>query len=71
MAIENERQYEITKEQAARFLSAVAQYSHAAGIAQSQPGIHPLLIEAQRQALLSELDVLLEQLRAWENRTKE
>jgi hypothetical protein len=66
MAIENERQYEITKEQVVRFSAAVAQYYYAA-----RPGIHPLLLEAERQALLSELEILRDQMRAWENRSKE
>ena len=61
--IQNERQYRITKNQAEGFdrkLHALAQGAPA--------GVHPRIVQAQREALQSQLDELREELAAYESR---
>jgi transcriptional regulator with XRE-family HTH domain len=57
--IKNDREYRITKAQAARFAQALAGFA-------SSPGVDPRLARAQKEALQSQLDELLEQLHEYE-----
>jgi transcriptional regulator with XRE-family HTH domain len=59
--IQNERQYKITKARVQEFdrsLHALAQ--------SAQPGVHPRIVQAQRDAIQSQLDELREELSAYE-----
>ncbi len=61
--ISNERQYRITKSEVERFRQALAELeSNPTG----QEGIHPRLIQAQREALQSQLDDLVHELAEYE-----
>lgn len=61
--IKNERQYRITRAQASRFAEAL----HASETEQTDSAEpHPLLLKARRDALRSQLDELLEDLREYE-----
>ena len=66
--IKNERQYRITRTQAARFESTLAQLETAqpAGTAATSPPIHPILREAEIQAVRSQLSDLKERLVEYE-----
>jgi transcriptional regulator with XRE-family HTH domain len=58
--IKNERQYRITKAQADKFRDALALFS--SETKDTQAGVHPVMIEAQRGAMSSQLEELDEQL---------
>ena len=57
--ISNERQYRITKAAAEKFKQAVKDLDKNGGL---QEGIHPRLVQAQREAAQSQLDDLLEEI---------
>ena len=60
--IKNEKQYRITKAQVRRFQDAIAELA-----GQSRPStISPRLWEVQRQAALSQMEELREQVEAYE-----
>jgi DNA-binding XRE family transcriptional regulator len=63
MMIKNERQYRITKAQAAKLDAALNSF-----VAQSAHGgkTHPRLVKAQADAMLSQLDSLRDELREYE-----
>ncbi len=61
--IKNERQYQITKAQAEQFAQALAQFAEHA---EENKQIHPLLRQAQMDALQSQLDDLHAQLEEYE-----
>lgn len=61
--IKNERQYRITKAQAARFAKALTNASADHG---PNPSLHPLLMKAQQDALASQLEELREEIRDYE-----
>jgi ribosome-binding protein aMBF1 (putative translation factor) len=61
--IENERQYRITKAQADKFAQALAEFT---AHSDEHDQMHPLLRQAQREALQSQLDDLLAQLEEYE-----
>src|SRR5438552_2633451 len=63
MMIENERQYRITKAQADKFAQALAQFTTHPD---KHDQMHPLLHQAQREALQSQLDDLRTQLEEYE-----
>jgi hypothetical protein len=61
--IENELQYEVTRAAAARFANALADLQEE----RSQPdGVHPLLRQAQEDAIRSELMILEAQIQAYD-----
>lgn len=62
--ITNERQYRITKSQAAKFKQALDEYDSEAAVAKGQ---HPLFAKAHREAMESECQILLEQIGAYED----
>jgi len=59
--IRNERQYRITKSEADKFDRAVSELEQS-----TEPGLHPVLLEAQRNALLSQLTDLRAQISDYE-----
>ena len=61
--ISNERQYRITKAAAEKFKQAVKDLDKNGGL---QEGIHPRLVQAQREAAQSQLDDLLEEIDEYE-----
>ena len=61
--IKNERQYRITKAQAARFSAALNGLRQRSG----DEGIHPLIAKAQEDALSSQLSDLENELREYES----
>ena len=61
--ISNERQYRITKAAAVKFRQALNELENDAAL---QEGIHPRLIQAQRDAAKSQLDELLEEIQEYE-----
>lgn len=63
--IENERQYEITLLQAARF-AATLEVADADGAAWEAEGVHPLLVKAMQEALASQLATLTSEIALWE-----
>ncbi|HEX3532350.1 MAG TPA: helix-turn-helix transcriptional regulator [Thermoanaerobaculia bacterium] len=60
--IKNEREYRVTRTQAARFEQALAELSSGS----SEEGLHPLLEKAQRDSLQSQMDELREQIAEYE-----
>lgn len=60
--IKNERQYRITKAQAARFSKALDNLRH-----QPNPELHPMIARAQQDALRSQLADLDNELREYES----
>lgn len=62
--ITNERQYKITKSQAAKFESALTGFNELTLIEQ---GMDPLLVRAQRNALESQLDELNQEIESYES----
>jgi hypothetical protein len=61
--IENEIQYQVTRVAADRFADALAELRQN----RAQPdGVHPLLRQAQEDAIRSELEILEAQIRAYE-----
>ncbi|HEX4496457.1 MAG TPA: helix-turn-helix transcriptional regulator [Thermoanaerobaculia bacterium] len=60
--IKNEREYRITLAQANKFEQALSQL----GASEATAGLHPLIQKAQRDALLSQLDELREQITEYE-----
>lgn len=62
--IKNERQYQITKKQVARFSQALANLKRQPSEAKD---MHPLIAQAQEDALRSQLGDLEEQLREYES----
>jgi transcriptional regulator with XRE-family HTH domain len=64
--IKNERQYRITKAQTRKFEEALAQMRQSAKNGES-PEVHPLLVQAQIDALQSQFDELLEQLEEYDS----
>lgn len=63
MKIKNQRQYHHAKAQAEKFTEALA---HLDERPEAHPGVHPRLIRAQKEAVSSELEVLLEKIREYE-----
>ena len=61
--ISNERQYRITKAAAGKFKLAVRELDKNGGL---QKGIHPRLVQAQRDAAQSQLEDLLEEIKEYE-----
>jgi len=61
--INNERQYRITKSEVERFRHTLAELESSP---QGQEGVHPRLIQAQREALQSQLDDLLHEIAEYE-----
>ena len=61
--ITNERQYRITRAQAEKFTQALAHLSQSTAVAEQ---IHPLLRQAQADALRSQLDDLNAELEAYD-----
>lgn len=62
--IKNERQYRITKAEAEKFRQALAKLAAAAG----RPSqVHPRLAQAEQEALKSQLDDLLRELKEYED----
>jgi transcriptional regulator with XRE-family HTH domain len=61
--ISNERQYRITKAEAERFRRTLAELEMDG---RHQEGVHPRLVQAQREALQSQLDDLLQEIREYE-----
>lgn len=61
--IKNERQYKITRAQAARFADALSAISDEPG---SIGDVHPLLVQAHAEGLKSQLDELREELSEYE-----
>jgi ribosome-binding protein aMBF1 (putative translation factor) len=61
--IKNERQYRITKAQADKFERALAQIAEESG---DETSVHPVLREAMRDGLRSQLDDLRQQLEDYE-----
>ena len=61
--IRNERQYRITKAQAARFKKLLDAF--ASGLPK-RPGVHPRLVRAERDALKSQLGDLLAEIQEYE-----
>ena len=61
--ISNERQYRITRTAAEKFKQAVKDLEQRSGL---QEGVHPRLLQAQREAAQSQLDDLLEQIEEYE-----
>jgi ribosome-binding protein aMBF1 (putative translation factor) len=59
--IANERQYRITKSEAQKFAASVAKFE-----AQPPTELHPLLVKAQRDALMSQLEELQEDILEYE-----
>ncbi len=62
--IKNERQYRITKAQAARFAQSLDSLAQRASVIE---GVHPLIAKAQEDALRSQLTDLEEELREYES----
>ena len=62
--ISNERQYKITRAQAAKFSQALRAIREGRG---GSPGTHPLIAKAQEEALSSQLADLQEDLREYES----
>lgn len=62
--IENERQYQVTKAAAAKFKLALDSVA-----ANDDPAIHPIMKQAQMDALQSQYDELCEQIAEYETRT--
>jgi len=60
--IKNEREYRITKAQAEKFESALADLHRSGG----DPHLHPLLQKAEREAIQSQLEELREQIAEFE-----
>jgi DNA-binding XRE family transcriptional regulator len=60
--IKNEREYRITRAQAARFEQALAELGNSG----TDDRLHPLLVKAQRDSMQSQLDDLQEQLGEYE-----
>lgn len=60
--IKNERQYRITKAQARKFAEAIQQHRKSP----ASPNVHPLLVEAQEEAMQSELEILEAQISEYE-----
>lgn len=61
--IKNERQYRITRAQAARFTQALRQFE---GESSELEGLHPLLVKARKDALRSQLADLVHDLREYD-----
>ena len=61
--IKNERQYRITKAQAARFVKALETLRHGP----DPNGLHPLITQAQEDAIISQLADLESELREYES----
>lgn len=65
--IHNARQYRITKAQAAKFAAALKAFDARPA---AHPGVHPKLINAQRDALASQLESLNEEIAEYERLRK-
>lgn len=65
--IHNARQYRITKAQAAKFAVALQAFDARPS---AHPGVHPKLINAQRDALASQLESLNEEIKEYEHLRK-
>lgn len=65
--IHDSRQYRITKAQAAKFAQALREFDPRPT---KHPNVHPCLIQAQRDALASQLETLKEELRDYERTRK-
>jgi HTH-type transcriptional regulator / antitoxin HigA len=61
--ITNERQYKISTSQADRFASALKEFDEPALIAQ---GLDPMIVQAQRDGLTSQLEVLRAEIKHYE-----
>ena len=61
--IKNERQYRITKAAAEKFEQSLASFDSEP----ASPDVHPLLRKAERDALVSQLDELRDQLHDYES----
>jgi len=61
--ITNERQYKISKSQAEKFKSAIDDYCIENSI---KDGIHPIIAQAQFEQIISERDILVEQIEEYE-----
>ncbi len=60
--IKNDRQYKITKTQAAKFFQALRNISKRTSV----QDVHPILAEAQREAIKSQYEELQQELKAYE-----
>lgn len=65
--IRNERQYRITKAQAEKFRRAMTEFDERP-VAQS--GVHPKLVKAQREAIVSQLETLEQEIEEYERLQK-
>lgn len=63
MMIKNERQYRITRTQAEKFAQALAQIEQT----RSDAGVHPLLRQAEREAIQSQLESLQREIGEYED----
>jgi ribosome-binding protein aMBF1 (putative translation factor) len=61
--IQNARQYRIAKAQAQKFARALEEFDSRRS---AHPGVHPRLIKAQREAMVSQLETLNEDVREYE-----
>jgi ribosome-binding protein aMBF1 (putative translation factor) len=61
--IKNEKQYRITKAAAQKFAAAVGNFDERPA---AHPGVTPRLIRAMREAMISELEILQEQIKDYE-----
>jgi ribosome-binding protein aMBF1 (putative translation factor) len=68
--IRNQRQYKITKAQAAKFEQALQTFAERSP---QTAGVHPRLVQAQREAIASQLESLQDELKEYERlqRTKQ
>jgi hypothetical protein len=64
MKIKNRQQCRYAKTQAEKFAHALANFDERP---EAHPGVHPRLIRAQKEAVASELEVLREEIRKYEN----
>lgn len=64
--IENEEQYAITANALARFRAALAAFDDRP---EAHPGVHSRLIQAQRDAIESQIETLEAEIREWEKDT--
>lgn len=65
--IENEEQYTITANALAKFRTALAAFDDRP---EAYPGVHPRLIQAQRDAIESQIETLEAEMREWEQRRR-
>jgi ribosome-binding protein aMBF1 (putative translation factor) len=61
--IRNARQYRITKAQAEKFKLALEEFDDRPS---AHPGVHPKLIKAQREAIVSQLESLEQEIKEYE-----